>query len=127
MNSNGRVFVSRHIVFNEDCFPFHDGFLNTKKPADVLIEPTSFFYPFLPAGTSNGQEINADQEFYPNNFNSNSQQHASQEDNNVQSSSVSPTLVRDQTNKEEGSNTTLRIMAEESNNDVAATSSKYTE
>lgn len=31
LSSTGRLYVSRHIIFNEADFPFKSGFLNTKK------------------------------------------------------------------------------------------------
>lgn len=37
LNSQGRIFISRH-VFNEEAFPFHDGFLNIKGPLKTLTE-----------------------------------------------------------------------------------------
>lgn len=48
--------MSRHVVFNENHFPFQDGFLNTRKPPEILTESASFFYPLVTAG-NHEQEI----------------------------------------------------------------------
>jgi len=51
INSHGRIFVSRHVIFNESHFPFHEDFINTKNPLKELTETTSVFLPSYSAGT----------------------------------------------------------------------------
>lgn len=62
MNSSGRIFISRHVIFNEDDFPFEHGFLNTKKHVETLTKPACFFYPPSSAGTFIEEEPRAPQE-----------------------------------------------------------------
>lgn len=38
INTHGRIFTSRHVVFNKEHFPFHDGFLNTRSALKTLTE-----------------------------------------------------------------------------------------
>lgn len=35
LSSTGRIYVSRHVVFNEDDFPFRIDFLNTRQPETI--------------------------------------------------------------------------------------------
>jgi len=51
INSHGRIFISRHVIFNESHFPFHEGFINTKNPLKELTETTSVFLPNYSPGT----------------------------------------------------------------------------
>lgn len=52
INSNEIIFISRHVAFNEEHFPLHDGLLNTKDPLQTLTESSSFIFPLSVAGIS---------------------------------------------------------------------------
>lgn len=52
LNSHGRTFISRHVIFNEDLFPFHEGFLNTRSPLKTTINNPSTSFPLCSAGNS---------------------------------------------------------------------------
>ncbi|PNY00233.1 hypothetical protein L195_g023509 [Trifolium pratense] len=41
------------MLFNENHFPFHDGFLNTRKPLQELTEIPSSSFPIFPTGSPN--------------------------------------------------------------------------
>lgn len=45
LNSHRRIFVSRHVVFNVNHFPFHDDFLDTRNPLKSLTEITPIVMP----------------------------------------------------------------------------------
>lgn len=56
INSHGRIFNLRHVIFNEDRFPFHYGFLNTRGPLKTLIENSYVSLPMCTAGNFNNND-----------------------------------------------------------------------
>ncbi|KAL2479988.1 Retrovirus-related Pol polyprotein from transposon TNT 1-94 [Abeliophyllum distichum] len=42
LNSNGRIYISRHVVFDENSFPFKEGFLN--KPHQTKSNPVTLHH-----------------------------------------------------------------------------------
>lgn len=50
INSHGQFFTSGHVIFNEDHFPFHDGFLNTKHPLKTLTNNSFISFPLCITG-----------------------------------------------------------------------------
>ena len=46
LNSTGRTYISRHVIFNEQEFPFSSGFLNTKIPqSETIVTVLNWFIP----------------------------------------------------------------------------------
>ena len=56
LNSHGSIFISRHVIFNEDNFPFHDGFLNIRGPLKTTINNPSICFHMCSACNSNNDE-----------------------------------------------------------------------
>ena len=47
MSSTGQIYISRHVVFNEQGFPFKLGFLNTKQLEIPIIVSSHTWFPTL--------------------------------------------------------------------------------
>lgn len=43
LSSIGRIYISRYVVFNENKFPFKQGFLNTKQAEQIVTSPSSMY------------------------------------------------------------------------------------
>jgi len=57
LNSHGRIFISRHVVFNENHFPFHDSFLDTKNSLKTLTGTIPIVLPSCPTGTATSHTV----------------------------------------------------------------------
>ena len=48
LSPHGRIYITRHIVFNENEFPFATGFLNTRQPEQFVTMNTPHSWFTLP-------------------------------------------------------------------------------
>jgi hypothetical protein len=51
--------VSRHVVFNENHFPFQEGFLDTRNPIKIVTNDTPIRFPSFPAGITTNNTVEA--------------------------------------------------------------------
>lgn len=57
LSSTGRIYISRHVIFNEKGFPFKKGLLNTRKPEQMSSEVIHTL-PILPNRVSEADPSN---------------------------------------------------------------------
>ena len=66
LSASGRIFVLRHVIFNEDELPFEKGFLNKRQNVNTT-EPISF-YPLITKTSTKGADL---EEHFSDNSSSN--------------------------------------------------------
>ena len=57
LNYHGRIFILRHVVFNENHFPLHYGFLDTRNSLKTLTGTIPIVLPSCPAGTTTSHTV----------------------------------------------------------------------
>lgn len=50
LSSTGKVYISKHVIFNENEFPFHNGFLNTKTLEHIVLAAHEQIFPLIITG-----------------------------------------------------------------------------